>query len=185
MHFCTFVIIGKNTDSASAVNAALAPFDENMDVTPYRRYLDAHETQDMAEHYHLSVHDLPALAAKMHDWRGVDGGIDGDRLYALSTYNPNGRWDWYEIGGRWDRYVPGSRRNVIGAGTLLKGRRLRTSIPYQLVTPDGEWLEREDNPWFSPASEAERTHEAHWFARVRDTLARYRDHKVVCVDIHS
>lgn len=43
--------------------------------------------------------DLPG---KMEDWRGCEGGIEEDgRLYAVSTYNPDSKWDWYQVGGRW------------------------------------------------------------------------------------
>lgn len=29
-----------------------------------------------------------------------------DRAYTLSTYNPDSKWDWYQIGGRWRGYFP-------------------------------------------------------------------------------
>lgn len=29
-----------------------------------------------------------------------------DRAYTLSTYNPDSKWDWYQIGGRWSGYFP-------------------------------------------------------------------------------
>ena len=185
MHFCTFVIIGDTPDAQDAVDTALTPFDEALVVAPYRDYLDASEIEGMAEHYTISASDLQALAAKVEDWRGCKGGVDEHGLYALTTFNPNGRWDWYEIGGRWDRYIPGSRGNVIRVKTLLKRRRLRRCLPYQLVTPDGRWLEREDAPWFGPLTDADRQNEQRWFAEIRDALAPYPDHKVVCVDVHS
>ncbi|MGA2618943.1 MAG: hypothetical protein ABSF26_15135 [Thermoguttaceae bacterium] len=185
MHFCTFVIIGTHNDPEAAVAHALEPFDEALTVEPYRDYLDPSEIEHMSAHYGISATDLPALVRKMPDWRRSEGGVDERGLYALTTYNPNGRWDWYEIGGRWNRYIPGFRGNVIRVETLLKRRDLRSSLPYSIVTPDGQWLERQDAPWFESHTGADRRREARWSTEVRDALAPYRDRKVVCVDVHS
>jgi hypothetical protein len=184
MHFCNFIIIGDRTDPESAVADALSPFDENWEVPPYRDYLDPSDIHDMAAHYGIPEGDLPKLAAKMRDWRGGQGGVDAKGLYALSTYNPEGRWDWYEIGGRWDGYIPGSRGNVVGVASLLRGQRLGKCLPYQITTPEGRWIERPFNAWFEPKTTADRDRQERWHARVRKTLERYRDHKVVCVDTH-
>jgi hypothetical protein len=122
----------------------------------------------------------------MEDWRGCEGGVDPHGLYAVSTYNPDGKWDWYEIGGRWDRYVARSRGNVISSRALRRSRHLRKCLPYYLVTPDGRWLEREDAPCFGPAATAsDRRAKRRWLAQVRRVLSHYIDHSVVCVDVHS
>ena len=44
---------------------------------------------------------------------------DGDE----TTYNPNSKWDWYEIGGRWDNYLIVDRNNddVYNKGVEVKG----------------------------------------------------------------
>lgn len=31
---------------------------------------------------------------------------DTDAAYTYSTYNPDSRWDWYQVGGRWSYYFP-------------------------------------------------------------------------------
>jgi hypothetical protein len=185
MHFCTFVIIGDTAASDSAVAMALAPFDESLEVPPYRDYVDAAELGRMSAHYCIPATDLSALASRIEDWRSRPGGVDSRGLYAITTLNPSGRWDWYQIGGRWDGFIPGSRRNVIRVATLLKDDRLCRCLPYQIVTPDGRWLEDENASWFTPPTDADREREARWYARVRDVLASYPGHRVVCVDVHS
>jgi hypothetical protein len=30
----------------------------------------------------------------MEDWRCRERGVDARGLYAVTTYNPDGRWDW-------------------------------------------------------------------------------------------
>lgn len=110
MHYCAFVIIGNMGDPETLVAEALPPFDENLEVPPYRRYLDRHEVSRMAEHYGIHTRNLHALAKRMNDWRSCEGGVDRHGLYAKTTCNPEGRWDWYDIGGRWAGYIKGSRR---------------------------------------------------------------------------
>ena len=97
----------------------------------------------MSKHYGISTANLPALAEKMTDWRGRRGGVDRQGLYSISTTNPEGRWDWYEIGGRWDRYIKHSRNNAIKAKTLAASPSLKNCLPYFVLTPEGEWLQYE------------------------------------------
>jgi hypothetical protein len=186
MHYETFVIIGKHDDPEAAVARALQPFDEGLEVDAYRDYLSASDIERMAAHYALPPTDLLGLARKMKDWRGGDGGVDARGIYAVSTYNPDGMFDWYEIGGRWDGYIKGSRHNVISARALHRSRHLPQCLPYYLVTPDGRWLEHEDAPLFGrPATPGQRRAERRWLAQVRRVLKLHNDRKVVCVDIHS
>ena len=186
MHYFTFVIIGRDAAPEPAVARALEPFDEDLEVEPYHDYLDAGDIQRMAEHYGIPPTDLAGLARKMRDWRGGEGGVDARGLYAITTYNPDGKFDWYEIGGGWDGYIPGSRHNVISARALHRSPRLRKCLPYYLVTPDGRWLETASGWRFGPPkTKADRRVERRWLAQVRRVLKQYIDRKVVCVDIHS
>ncbi len=184
MHYSTFVIIGEG-DPEALVAEALEPFDEDLQVPPYRRYFDRHEVSDMARHYGIDKRNLHALVDKMKDWSGCEGGADGHRLYRLTTCNPSGYWDWYEIGGRWDGYIKGSRRNVISARALSKSPRLKDRLPYYVLKPDGKWLEHER---FFPEGLMgcfERKPDKKWLRDVRGALERYIDSRVVCVDIHN
>lgn len=187
MHYCMFVMIGLHTDTEFAVFEALAPFDEQLKVAPFRDHLDLTEVRMMAKHYSLDSANLHELATHMNDWRGRTGGVDREGLYSLSTGNPDGRWDWYEIGGRWNRYIPHSRSNTITAVTLARAEYLGRCLPYFIVTPDGEWLERERYYTSSDLKSVkkEALEEDAWLRIVRDTLLRWPKHRVVCVDIHA
>lgn len=55
---------------------ALAPFDENLEVEPYREY----EEGEPGEQWYLD---------------------DDGRAYRMSTRNPRSKWDWWKVGGRW------------------------------------------------------------------------------------
>ena len=179
-------MIGPNTDTDDAVEAALAPFDESLDVEPFRIHLDHKEILLMANHYNVSPANLQELATHMPAWRSGEGGVDREGLFRLSTCNPDGRWDWYEIGGRWDGNIPYSRSNVIRAGTLARSKHLEKCLLDYVVTPSGQWLEHER---FYPTSEwrtvdKESLPESEWLGIVRETLLRWPDYRVVCVDIH-
>lgn len=198
MHSCVYVLInGKKQNTESLVNQALAPFDEELAVPPYKEHLSRSGIRLMAEHYKISETDLKQLASKMQDWMGRPGGIDELGLFAVSTCNPHGKWDWYEIGGRWDGYLTGrtppptesaSRlidANSTRASTLLKDPKLSSRLPAAVVTPTGEWIEKDafittSSGWFI----AERT-KRDWMLALRRIVAAFPTHTVVCVDVHK
>ena len=186
MHYCTFVIIGPEGDTDTLVAKALEPFDEALEVAPYRNYLAKHQVALMAKHYRLKQHNLHALAPHMENWTGRPGGVDRRGLYHTTTCNPDGRWDWYEIGGRWNGYIKGAKRNVISVRAMLESPHLKDQLPCHVLTPDGTWLEHER---FFPDGFAkghiERKSDKNWLQEIRNTLERYDDCRVVCVDIHS
>ena len=197
MHQCVYVLIDPNTNNIErAVVRALAPFDENLSVPPYKVYLSHAATVEMASCHRLDPNDLPALAPLIEDWIGGEGGIDDTGLFSKRTTNPHGEWDWYEIGGRWDGYlhgrtaapsdeVPGTaENNSVLAASLLKNRELASRLPAAILTPTGQWIEK--SPFITTMSGwfiAEHT-KAEWLAFTRRILTAFPKHIVVCVDVH-
>lgn len=110
-HF-TVMVVGENIEDI------LAPYDENMEVEEYidRTKEDIHkEFIDYKEKLLKEIDngkrkeplsDFENLTKKLKkenkkwvkDWCGQDLDDEGN---TLSTYNPDSKWDWYEIGGRW------------------------------------------------------------------------------------
>lgn len=91
-HFCVLV-------TGTDVDDQLAPFDENLAVDPYRIYLAEAEW-----HYFDCAPGAPAaeVAAKWNtEWQTDTFGADDHGLYETRVMNPDGKWDWYEVGGRW------------------------------------------------------------------------------------
>src|SRR5207245_2151126 len=149
----------------------------------YKSYLDAGEIRVMAKHYRMKPAHLSALALRMEDWRSCPGGVEGKRLFAVKTWNPSGKWDWYEIGGRWRGRLRG---NVLSTQALLSKANLRELLPACMVTPDGRWHEQEtfiSEGWMK--WRVERKKDGTWLREVREALRRHQNHRVVCVDIHS
>ena len=120
-HF-TVMVIGDD------VCDQLAPFDESIEVAPYRTQgfepdvelkgalewaADPDATTSRLSKYAQVNPDTLPLAEKLsilNDWTGGDLQIevvDGvETIVQYTTYNPLSKWDWYTIGGRWsDRLI--------------------------------------------------------------------------------
>ena len=82
------------------VDALLEPFWEGIE---FPRYVDETKAELIArgrkEAGDVEVSDDEAyrVATKYYDAENLDP-ITGDHY---TTYNPNSKWDWYEVGGRW------------------------------------------------------------------------------------
>jgi hypothetical protein len=115
-HFAALVLLDPDTDPddiASAVEEALAPYDENTSNAPYQSFMDESDVQRLCDYAKregkISQDDdsLESLVPFIKDWHGSDGGIVEDKLFYWSTYNPMSKWDWYSIGGRWSGEISG------------------------------------------------------------------------------
>ena len=185
MHYCVFVMIGPDADLEIGVTRALAPFDGDLTVEQYRIHLPVEEVQQMARHFKIPPSHLHELARKLPDWCNDPGGVDGTGLYRLASHNPDGRWDWYEIGGRWNGYIPGSIENAIHAENLANSKGLARCLPHAILTPDGEWIEPEHCYRLGWKFIVHEIKPERWMKIVREFLLRWPDHRVVCVDIHN
>lgn len=105
-HF-TVLVIGNNPGEL------LAPYDENMEVEPYREDIPQKDIDHMVEYYtkyaeererieNLDTNDRTTLTRYWKRFKGGEMLIDEDGTpYQMNTYNPKSKWDWYEEGGRW------------------------------------------------------------------------------------
>jgi len=196
MHAFVYVIIGPTGNINDEVAQALAPFDENLEVEPYKMRIERGDVRIMADHYGLPEDDLPALAEKLPDWFRCDGGVDELGLFSWSTVNPDGRWDWYIIGGRWAGCIHGkptrrdpydqhqAAQNVTTTGELLNADNFSDRLPHAVVTPAGEWLEQEQFVQLSGRFGIYRRPDDQWLPQVRRVLETYPRHRVVGVDVH-
>lgn len=111
-HYTVAVI----TDKIEDLERMLAPYDESIEVEPYiyktkeQLINTAKERKHNAlkrkeERKELDKYDLEYINANTDEELYKTVTYD-DKKYdengnELTTYNPNSRWDWYEIGGRW------------------------------------------------------------------------------------
>jgi len=182
MHFLTYVFIPHDEDIESTVATVLKPFNEALDVPPYRIYLSKPEIAAMAKEYHLRPTQRQELSKHLQKWYGSEGGVDSKGLYYWATYNPEGKWDWYEIGGRWDGHL---RNNIMSAKTLAPSSRLEKLLPHAFLDSKGHWHECErfgGRPY--PYRRLIKTPKHIWRKRFRAALEADPTWDVVVVDIH-
>jgi len=183
MHYCVYVFIPQEGDVECLLAQALDPYSDSLEVAPYKVHLDEGELAAMATHFGIRRDDMKALAGKIEDWSGVPGGIDSDGLFKIVTWNPNGKFDGYEMGGRWDGFIPG---NMEISRALLTKPNLKEILPDRMVTPDGYWHEREtfiSEGWSKWRVEKNQDNE--WLGQVKKALVSHSHHRIVCVDMHS
>lgn len=121
-HYTVLVVLEKPADAAenwleSSLDQALAPFDENLEVEPYRNYQDGDPGKFWAVD---SLRKSGLLTSADPTWQEVADAFNSSRErpssrlhvdeegkgYEMSTYNPAAKWDWWAIGGRWAGYFP-------------------------------------------------------------------------------
>lgn len=136
-HFTVLVVLpGDTADVDEAVGKAFAPFDENTETTPRKDYIEDWQEQygRALKYYTDHPKDLTPgtdeldVAALLSDFNGTpvaeeslpDG--TGVTYYKMTTYNPNSKWDWYQIGGRWHEYFPVKSEGV-GDPRIVNGER--------------------------------------------------------------
>lgn len=149
-HYTVMILTKSPTEEA--LGQALAPFDENTQVEPYRDYVDV--DKQPADFWAVkSLREdglLPAVGELTWDQvreayvrkYGQDGAflveleVDPDsldseprlRAFEMSTYNPDSKWDWWTVGGRWAqslRHVDGSEVDQLQR-RHLDAERMRT-----------------------------------------------------------
>lgn len=135
MHTRVGVIVkryGTNEKTIEVAKKVLAKFSRNPEVKPYKEYPAKSYVEQLLRNY--KVRSLEALAASGVDWKnGEEGGIDAKGLYFISTQNPQGVYDAWQLLGNSAVIVPGvfaSDENACGDiitpdGTLHKGPIIR------------------------------------------------------------
>ena len=156
------------------VDYKLSPYDENLEVEPYierspKELLEwakdyEKNMRDTINKYSESVEDnykqerAKELMDSLHNqWHNFESKEDyksliekhfnlDDKGNAISTYNPNSKWDWYRIGGRWNG-------DILHAGsydTNQAPKKVLTQIktPYCFIDLNGEWHERGTMGWW-------------------------------------
>lgn len=100
----------------------------------------------------------------------------------LSTYNPNSKWDWYEIGGRWNDTLITLSCTKTNEDIVDQIDWDKTPVPFAFITPDGKWHERGEMGWWAIVSNEKDNSE--WEEEFRDAVKKYHDLTVTVVDCH-
>jgi hypothetical protein len=113
-HFAVWVV-GDNVDEQ------LAPYDEGLHIEPYKEYwngkqeetvirLLGKDNEEFVKELETKTSNAERWSFMVNTWNEHYEIQPGDSeylyfdefgIYAMSTYNPDSKWDWYQIGGRW------------------------------------------------------------------------------------
>lgn len=143
------------------INVVFDPYYENLRVDPYKEY--HRNLADAIEFYKTPVALNPdgtyvvddTFINIVSDYYGnmpllLGPGQDEEGVYTWTQLNPNGRWDWWEIGGRWKRYfqtTDGAEIDITRKSLITMDQDLNPSALVDLL---GVWhgpkrvFERED-----------------------------------------
>lgn len=109
-HYTVAVIVPKEVEVNSIekyINNVMEPFSEYLEVDAYigctveemkeryTSYCDRMKKQGKQD-------EIESFEEYSKDYCGCGNDEEGN---ALSTYNPNSKWDWYKIGGRWNGII--------------------------------------------------------------------------------
>ena len=95
-----------------SIDEYMEPYDENLDVPRYsrglvsedekKRCLDYYNEKRAKEHKEPYESFDECYAQEGNNWNGNRYEINAfGKWEEFSTYNPNSKYDWYQIGGRW------------------------------------------------------------------------------------
>lgn len=98
-----------------------------------------------------------------------------------TTYNPDSKWDWYEIGGRWNDFLD-LGGNIIGIPTIIEAFKKQDKGVYAIVTPDGAWHEKGEMGWWGIS----RNENKDWDKDMFDILKDYNSDEYIgiIIDCH-
>jgi hypothetical protein len=156
-HFLVGVIVPKGTKNVqSYIDGVMDAYNENLEVNEYK-------------------------------------GDDGEPC----TYNPDSKWDWYVVGGRWDGIISkngeqmpsddggfnfGDKHHDIENNTCMVRHLPAKSLPFAIVTPDGEWHEKGSMGWWGITKDEKE--DKKWEKEVAEILKEYKNDYMVGMDCH-
>lgn len=191
MHFLLLVLIPEGTKKAKAyIKNAMEPFCEELETKPYKEFISLKELKDCCSSSGIELADpkvdpegsevLSAIAA----YHGGKAGFDKkeNKHFYLSTYNPNGEWDWYRVGGRWDGWIVDNEQSsnngfnfdkvheTIENNSCTVKELTDDNIPNSILV---------DDKWYS------RDNSKNWHKKVKKLFEEYKNFLAVAVDCHT
>ncbi len=158
-HYAVLVIHKENQD----IEELLAPYDENLEVEPYLKYKYDEAIKKAKEEYDDNYSEKELIKNYADDYGYI---ILDDGLY--STYNPNSKWDWYQIGGRFDGELILTDEGRLNAVDEIK-RKYYTDIDIKNLREDFHYMRYVNVAplkyiqWFIPLSPVEKEELRRWW----------------------
>lgn len=190
-----------NAETQAVLTRLLEKFNENREVEPYIENADSGEALARARKYY-EEHDPSYLVGKTdmeilntdwsEGWREEDG-----KLVRYTTYNPDSKWDWYQVGGRWGdvfgkfqlESIEAFRAHVQEQIDAIEARtteELAWFTPFNVVVPqpDGDviWINKGNMGWWGITTDE--ADPLDWSAQILKATEHITDAKILYVDFH-
>lgn len=199
-HFVILVI----AETEAKITDLLAPYSEHIQVAPYN---DDTTREEVAATYEKVKRDLlnpttkPQYVSEDHlielirnnmysniatlsledfawEWYGQKLGA----THLLTTYNPQSKWDWYEIGGRWDNIFDLTPPQNSFTGKEFLAKNNQSYVPSVIVTPDGVWHSEKNWGWW--ACYEQKIAPDTWNELFTQILTQFGDSRLFVVDCY-
>ena len=159
MHYVLHVIHPADVDVYDYIEEKMNPFYEELEVPEYKDYYSEKEIASAQKWYAekgFNDGDDPNDIIPF-SWNSSTTYVDEKGAYRLSTWNPQGYWDWWVIGGRWDNYWEIAEENAPSKGnvnTVSVGYAILMKLsgkyewmqngPYAYMTLEGKFIKRQN-----------------------------------------
>ena len=165
-HYKVLIIHNENQN----IEELLAPYDENLEVEPYLKYKH-NDAIEMIKEEFVPFNDFLKEYSdeQLLEWYVKEYSAellkDGD-IY--TTYNPNSKWDWYQIGGRFDGELMLTDEGRLNAVDEIK-RKYCTDIDIKNLREDFHYMRYVNSAplkyiqWFTPSSPIEKEKLRRWW----------------------
>ena len=194
MHSIAFVLLPTDvTDIRQTAKALLAPYHIELEVQPYKAYFSVKEVKYWAEKF--GTEDLRKIAENLRlpNNGGMDVIMDDVGLFMMDTFNQRGRFDYWNPAELFEETSVSSKfgkdlsRSICLVSQLLNSK---DSIPFSIIAPEGEWFCAKDQgvvPLYDFEGQHHLNHEAQtkWEHEARMLFAKYPNHLVFALDVHS
>jgi len=146
----------------------MAPYSENLKVKPYiretkdecyKKYLqaqsDARKKPDsfFGKKQNEEANVIGMSFERFKKWYWGEDRIWDKEGNLITTSNPNGRWDYFNVGRLWEDFL--LRKDGTGCDSCLitEVDWKKPIITYAVVTPDGKWHSQGRMGWFGMGDE--------------------------------
>lgn len=192
-HFVVLIIVPKYIyikgleNVTLYINDTLYRYDENLPVEPYI-VIPKIKLEKKYRKYMMNNNDnkYNTIEKYTKGYKGYDLDENGN---AISTYNKDTLYDWFEIGGRWDGLFTDNKyendllkNNSISVEELIKGFR-DTGRTYSILIDPNKNIYKDRNMYWFGLYTKNKTEEE-WKKEYLDVLSKNKDHYVVNLDCH-
>lgn len=174
-HFAVYVVVPKEDmlNMEDYIENILAPYWEELEVKPYisekkeeieakfeeiKKQINETDLDKLPDYLrpYKREKDINKMSIKefCKSWYGEEMDKAGN---TLTTYNPNSKWDWFEIGGRFEKRfiengIPSDKIQIKELIDTTTNKDFKNLVPFAFVNREGKWFEQGNMGWFGISS---------------------------------